>query len=65
MSTLTEIERASEALPPREVEALAVWLEGRRPRREAVLPAEEWLERARGTAGPEVTTESTVTIIAP
>ena len=57
MSTLAEIEQAIEALPPRDVEALAAWLEKRRQARAPVPPVERWLERARGTAAPGVTTE--------
>ena len=57
MSTLAEIEKAIEALPARDVETLAAWLDRRRLRSDAALPVEEWLERARGTAAPGVTTQ--------
>lgn len=62
MSTLTEIEQAIEALPPQEVEELAAWLERRRPKPEAGQPVEQWLERARGTAAPGVTTQSVLAL---
>lgn len=47
MSTLAELEQAIEALPPHDVEAQA-----------SGSPINEWLERARGTAAPVVTTEA-------
>lgn len=54
MSTLTEIEAAIAQLPEAEVEKLTQWLE---ERRQKLARAEEWLEKARGTAIPGVTTE--------
>lgn len=57
MSTLAEIEQAIEALPPRDVEALSVWLENRRKAQAGKPPVEQWLARARGTAAPGVTTD--------
>lgn len=62
MCTLAEIEKAIEALPAPEVEALAAWLESRTPKRAAVRPVEKWLERARGTAAPGVTTQGVLAL---
>ena len=62
MSTLAEIEKAIEALPVRDVETLAVWIESRRRRRPGALPVDQWLERARGTAAPGVTTRSVLAL---
>jgi hypothetical protein len=56
MSTVGEIETAIERLPAPEVEELAAWLEVYRARRAATLPAETWLQQARGAARPGVTT---------
>ncbi|MEP6671234.1 MAG: hypothetical protein ABJF10_18880 [Chthoniobacter sp.] len=61
MSTLNEIERAIEALPPQEVDELLVWLESRRQRGVPEVPFERWLERARGAA---TTGMSTAAILA-
>jgi hypothetical protein len=57
MSTLAEIEEAIEALPPHDVEALAVWLQRKRQGQAKVGPVDEWLARARGTAASGVTTQ--------
>ena len=62
MSTLAEIEKAIEALPAPEVQALAAWLDSRTPKRDAALPVDAWLERARGTAAPGVTTQSVLAL---
>jgi hypothetical protein len=56
MSTLAEIEDAIETLPPSDLEALAAWIENRRRARAVAMPVDQWLERARGTAAPGVTT---------
>jgi hypothetical protein len=56
MNTILEIESAIERLPAPEVAELAVWLEQLRRRRAIELPADAWLERARGAARPGVTT---------
>jgi hypothetical protein len=57
MSAIGEIETAIENLPPSQVEELALWLEAFRARGGAVpLPAETWLDQARGAARPGVTT---------
>ena len=56
MSTITEIETAIECLPTPQVDQLAAWLEAYRAQRAALLAAETWLQQARGTALPDVTT---------
>ena len=62
MSTITEIEQAIEHLPPSQVDELAIWLEAYRARRAASLPAEVWLERARGAAQAGATTEEVMAL---
>jgi len=56
MSTISEVETEIEHLPASQVDELAIWLEAYRARRAAPLPADAWLERARGAARPGVTT---------
>jgi len=56
MSTIAEIEAAIENLAAPQVEELATWLEAYRARQAATLPAEAWLNQARGAARPGVTT---------
>ena len=56
MSSIVEIEAAIARLPAPQVDELAVWLETHRMRRDRTPPVESWLERARGTALPGVTT---------
>lgn len=53
MSTLAEIEHAIEALPPREVEALAVWLENRRAAARANGWPPGYFERTAGSFAGE------------
>ena len=62
MSTITEIESAIERLPEPQVDELAIWLEAHRAQRVASLPAEAWLNRARGAARPDVTTDDVMTL---
>jgi hypothetical protein len=57
MNTVAEIETAIERLSGPQVAELAAWLEQFRLRRAMQPPAAAWLERARGTARPGVTTE--------
>jgi hypothetical protein len=56
MNTVVEIETAIERLPAPQLAELAAWLEQLRVRRAVRLPAEAWLEGARGAARPGVTT---------
>ena len=56
MSTISEVETEIEHLPASQVDELAIWLEAYRARRNAPLPADAWLERARGAAQPGMTT---------
>ena len=56
MSTISEVETEIEHMPASQVDELAIWLEAYRARRAAPLPADAWLERARGAARPGVTT---------
>jgi hypothetical protein len=56
MSTIADIEAAIENLPAPQVDELAGWLETLRLRRATPPPVENWLERARGAARPDVTT---------
>ena len=56
MSTISEVETEIEHLPASQVDELAIWLEAYRARRAGPLPADAWLERARGAARPGVTT---------
>lgn len=60
MTTITEIEKAIEELPTRQVDELAEWLQAYRSRALAAQPPdnaiEGWLNRARGAAMPGVTT---------
>lgn len=62
MNTIAEIESAIERLPAPQVAELAAWLEQFRVRRALQLPAEAWLERARGAARPGVTTEDVMAL---
>ena len=62
MSTIAEIEKAIGLLPPSQVDELAIWLEAYRARRTAPLPAEAWLERARGAARPGATTAEVIAL---
>ncbi len=62
MRTITEIENAIECLSAAEVAELAAWM-GQLQARRATLPAAEaWLERARGVAGPGVTSEGVMAL---
>ena len=54
--SIAEIETAIERLPAQQVDELAGWLETLRVRRATPPPVENWLERARGAAVPNVTT---------
>lgn len=56
MTTISEVETAIEHLSASQVDELAIWLEAYRARRAAPLPADVWLEQARGAARPGVTT---------
>ena len=62
MNTIAEIETAIERLPGPQVAELAAWLEQLRVRRAMEPPVQAWLERARGTARPCVTTEGVMAI---
>jgi hypothetical protein len=62
MSTIKEIENAIECLSAAEVAELAAWLEQLQGRRTVLPAAESWLERARGTAAPGVTTEGVMAL---
>ena len=61
MSTLAEIEQAIEALPPPQVEELAVWLERRRLQKSAASAETEnfkaWLAASTGIAKGRLTTD--------
>jgi hypothetical protein len=62
MKTIKEIENAIEGLSAAEVVELAAWIE-RLQARGTVLPAAQaWLEHARGTAAPGVTTEGVMAL---
>jgi hypothetical protein len=56
LMSIGEIEAAIENLPLPQVEELALWLEAYRARGPASIPAETWLNQARGAARPGVTT---------
>jgi hypothetical protein len=56
MSTIAEIEAAIENLPAPQVDELAGWLEALRLQRATAAPVERWLQDARGSARPAVTT---------
>jgi len=58
MSTIVEIEAAIERLPQPQVDELAAWLEKLRNWRATPAPVEAWLQQARGSARPGVTTTS-------
>lgn len=62
MSTITEIEQAIEQLPARQVDELAHWLEAHRAQRANPLPVDTWLNRARGAARPDVTTDDVMSL---
>ena len=62
MSSITDIENAIEKLPAPQVEELAHWLERLRARRATPLPVESWLQRARGTARTDVTTDTVMAL---
>lgn len=62
VSTLAEIERAIEALPAPEVDALAAWLANRRQKAAVVLPVDKWLERACGASTTGVTTHDVLAL---
>lgn len=57
MSTLTEIEKAIEHLPPPQLEELAVWMEQRRLRKAMTVSAAEpdFLARAKAVWGEKPT----------
>ena len=56
MTTIAEIEKAIENLPPKQVEELAHWLEEFRKRRAESPSVETWLRHARGSAALGTTT---------
>ena len=56
MSSIKEIERAIEQLPPSQVDELAGWLDELRANRGPRSAADQWLQRARGAAKPGETT---------
>ena len=56
MSDIAEIEAAIEHLPEPQVDQLARWLEMLRLRRTRPPPVEDWLQRARGAARRNATT---------
>lgn len=58
MSTLAEIEKAIEALPPQDVDELVAWIESRKSGGTRGLPFERWLERARGAATTGLSTDA-------
>ena len=60
MSNIAEIEAAIEKLPGTQVEQLARWPDDYRQRRATPPPVESWLQRARGTALPDVKTEDLI-----
>jgi hypothetical protein len=62
MSSIVEIEAAIEKLPAPQADELAAWLETRRSRRDLDATFESWLERARGTALPGITTADVLAI---
>lgn len=62
MSTLGEIESAIERLPAPQVAELSVWLEQFRKRLAMPSPAEDWLERARGAALKDATTDGVMSL---
>ena len=62
MSTVAEIEAAIERLPAPQVDELTGWLETLPMRRATPPPVESWLERARGSAIPGVTTANAMTL---
>ena len=57
MSNIEEIEAAIEKLPAGEVAVLAEWFGEFRARQTPVQPVENWLQKARGAAKPETTTD--------
>ena len=62
MSAITEIEQAIERLPTPQVDELAHWLDAHRARRTTALPVDAWLNRARGAARPDATTEDLMSL---
>jgi hypothetical protein len=62
MSSIADIEKAIEKLPPADVEVLADWLERLRARRATPPPVESWLQRARGAARNGITTASIMSL---
>jgi hypothetical protein len=62
MNTLGEIESAIERLTAPQVAELVAWLEQFRVRRAMQPPDDAWLERARGSARPGVTTEGVMAL---
>ena len=62
MSTIVEIEAAIERLPQPQVDELAAWLEKLRVWRTTPPPVDAWLQRARGSAQPGVTTDRVMAV---
>ena len=62
MTTLSEIESATEKLSASQVDELATWLESLRARQVQRLPADRWLEKARRAARPGVSTVEIVSM---
>ena len=62
MTTITEIEAAIEKLSAAQIEEIARWLESLRLKRATPPAVETWLRTARGTARPNVTTASVMTL---